>query len=477
MSIAIRVCVMYRYEADISCFAESELAKEKEKSGKSIQKMVVKDGFAVDPESGLEDKAHIYKEGKLVYNAILNKVDLLQNKNSYYKIQLLQHDNKQGKFWVFRSWGRIGTDRGSTTLHEFRSIEEAKKEFCDVYFDKTENDFSSSSFVKQAHLYYPIEVDYGVKQEEALVPLNSKLPKPVQDLICLIFDVEQMKQAMMEFELDLEKMPLGKLSKNQILNAYSVLKDLSSLIESKSVKPNQVLEASTKFYTLLPHDFGEQKPPLIDNEELLKTKLEMLDSLLEIETAYEIITDTRKDSDVDPVDQHYEKLNTEITPLEKQSEEFETIEKYVKNTHAATHSYYTLEIEEVFKVSRKEEAARYKKDLHNKMLLWHGSRLTNFAGILSQGLRIAPPEAPVTGYMFGKGIYFADMVSKSANYCYHSMSKNTGLILLSEVALGDTYVNPNFIVYLKLLFLFVPANNFIAFYFYDLGGILKTQSM
>ena len=51
------------------------------------------------------------------------------------------------------------------------------------------------------------------------------------------------------------------------------------------------------------------------------------------------------------------------------------------------------------------------------MLLWHGSRSTNFAGtigfviflllsrsycavitgILSQGLRIAPPEAPVNG--------------------------------------------------------------------------------
>jgi poly [ADP-ribose] polymerase 2/3/4 len=26
------------------------------------------------------------------------------------------------------------------------------------------------------------------------------------------------------------------------------------------------------------------------------------------------------------------------------------------------------------------------------MLLWHGSRSTNFAGILKQGLRIAPPE-------------------------------------------------------------------------------------
>ncbi len=34
-----------------------------------------------------------------------------------------------------------------------------------------------------------------------------------------------------------------------------------------------------------------------------------------------------------------------------------------------------------------------------RMLLWHGSRLSNWVGILSQGLRVAPPEAPVTGYM------------------------------------------------------------------------------
>jgi poly [ADP-ribose] polymerase len=56
---------------------------------------------------------------------------------------------------------------------------------------------------------------------------------------------------------------------------------------------------------------------------------------------------------------------------------------------------------------------------------------------LFQGLRIAPPEAPVTGYMFGKGIYFADMVSKSANYCSTSRKNSTGLMLLCEVALGN----------------------------------------
>jgi hypothetical protein len=32
----------------------------------------------------------------------------------------------------------------------------------------------------------------------------------------------------------------------------------------------------------------------------------------------------------------------------------------------------------------------YLINLANKMLLWHGSRLTNYVGILSKGLKIAP---------------------------------------------------------------------------------------
>jgi poly [ADP-ribose] polymerase len=66
------------------------------------------------------------------------------------------------------------------------------------------------------------------------------------------------------------------------------------------------------------------------------------------------------------------------------------------------------------------------------MLLWHGSRISNFVGILSQGLRIAPPEAPVSGYLFGKGIYLADMAEKSIHYC-RSFGSDTALILLIEV--------------------------------------------
>ncbi|KAK1361496.1 hypothetical protein POM88_045970 [Heracleum sosnowskyi] len=72
------------------------------------------------------------------------------------------------------------------------------------------------------------------------------------------------------------------------------------------------------------------------------------------------------------------------------------VSKYMKNTHAKTHSNYTVDIVQILRVSREGEAERFKKfsGTKNRMLLWHASRLTNWTGILKQGLRIAPPEAP-----------------------------------------------------------------------------------
>jgi hypothetical protein len=90
----------------------------------------------------------------------------------------------------------------------------------------------------------------------------------------------------------------------------------------------------------------------------------------------------------------------------------------------------------IFKIQRRGEGERYEKfqSLENRRLLFHGSAMTNMLGILSQGIRIAPPEAPTTGYMFGKGAYFADLFKKSANYS-HSGHK-TRLMLICEVAFG-----------------------------------------
>ena len=66
------------------------------------------------------------------------------------------------------------------------------------------------------------------------------------------------------------------------------------------------------------------------------------------------------------------------------------------------HSMENVFFHQVFKVNRHGENERFQpfKELHNRRLLWHGSRNTNYAGILSQGLRIAPPEAPVVSFFW-----------------------------------------------------------------------------
>ena len=44
--------------------------------------------------------------------------------------------------------------------------------------------------------------------------------------------------------------------------------------------------------------------------------------------------------------------------MDKKCNEFEVIEKYVQNTHAATHNLFSLQLEEVFKIERKGENSR-----------------------------------------------------------------------------------------------------------------------
>lgn len=63
------------------------------KLSKSFVHFGFSDGTAVDPESGLEDVAHVYCEGKNKFFAILCNVDIAKDKNSYYKIQLLESDD------------------------------------------------------------------------------------------------------------------------------------------------------------------------------------------------------------------------------------------------------------------------------------------------------------------------------------------------------------------------------------------------
>jgi poly [ADP-ribose] polymerase len=86
--------------------------------------------------------------------------------------------------------------------------------------------------------------------DNANLNIKSKLPNPVQDLVKMIFNVETMKQALLSFEIDLTKMPLGKLSKNQLDKAYKVLTELQTLITNgTTTSKTPIIDASNRFYT------------------------------------------------------------------------------------------------------------------------------------------------------------------------------------------------------------------------------------
>lgn len=132
----------------------------------------------------------------------------------------------------------------------------------------------------------------------------------------------------------------------------------------------------------------------------------------------------------------YDKSKADIALIQKDSLEFNTFVDIIKNTHGPTHRDYALEVLEIFKVSRDDDIPTFNR-MENHRLLWHGSRWENISSILSKGLVLNPGNALRTGQMFGNGDYFADVVSKSANYCSARTSMNMGLILLCEVALGN----------------------------------------
>jgi len=59
----------------------------------------------------------------------------------------------------------------------------------------------------------------------------SQLPQPTQELMKLIFNHDMFQEAMQSFNIDTKKMPLGKISKNQIQRGYDVLEEIETVIK------------------------------------------------------------------------------------------------------------------------------------------------------------------------------------------------------------------------------------------------------
>jgi hypothetical protein len=140
---------------------------------------------------------------------------------------------RRRRWWLFTKQGRVGTEIGGTGAKEYPTRALAKAAFEAKYRNETKNEWAGllagEAFVKRPGGLFPVErlLDEGgggaAKLASVQASAQSKLDPRVQALMALIFDVQLMEDSMNELDIDLEKMPLGKLQKSQITSGYAVL--------------------------------------------------------------------------------------------------------------------------------------------------------------------------------------------------------------------------------------------------------------
>ena len=394
---------------------------------------------------------HVYQDvdnefnGKF-FSCTLNKSDLDKNNNKFYIIQLLEHDTTNNLV-LFTRWGRVGVPGN----HDIKDVDanSGPRLFMKKYKDKTIKHNYQEIFID-----YEAEVKQDSPKKDINIPSSKKkfkntLNPDVMELISLIYNKKMINDNLHEIGYDSQKMPLGKLSPVTLTTGLNILKQIESELKSKNPSKEQLKKYSSEFYTQIPHNFGFQKMYnfIIDTIEKVKEKIDMISALSDMKITLKILesvkdTEEYENEEEKQIHDYYNQLKCDIRSISPNEAIYSTLNKYLtatvdKNDSDGFGGYYSyrnrLSLVKAYELNRHGEVDKF-KNLGNKKLLWHGSRITNFVGILSQGLRIAPPEAPSSGYLYGKGVYFADMAQKSSMYCYPV--NNIALILLGEVSLG-----------------------------------------
>uniref|UniRef100_A0A915CY84 Poly [ADP-ribose] polymerase n=1 Tax=Ditylenchus dipsaci TaxID=166011 RepID=A0A915CY84_9BILA len=406
------------------------------------------EGAKVDPECPLHGKyTHVYTQDSHVFSVTLTLCDISSNINQFFIMQMIEGPGWHGtSYGLWTREGRIGFKGAVSLISCGKDEKKAADKFRQIFLEKTKNEFKNrKQFTRYVGSYGLIEVDFNTsaiqmpnQSMDSSSGTKCQLDFRVRQLLRMLTDEKELKNAVQELDFDTNASPLGKITKEQIQAGYEALNKILELIKSHNKTTSlslstKYIEEINNYYTIIPHAYGLRAPPLIVSKEQVNHEMRLLEVLRNKKTEKHVF------------DIRYEQLNCKITPVELSDPIYEIIIDYLKNSFSKSHYGDTLFITNLFEVDRQAERERFRADLGNRKLLWHGSRMTNWYNILREGLQIAPAGAQITGHAHGVGIYFADMSSKSYSYCYRGPTdtattktsiRDFSLLCLAEVALG-----------------------------------------
>lgn len=378
-----------------------------------------------------------------IYSKVLSQSNMAANMNKFYILQMLEHKDSKDVYVFFR-WGRQGA-KGTDCLIPFgKNTGASIAEFEAKFQEKAEE-----GNYEELEIVFDDELSPEEQEQQMIDSFQAcSLPRATAQLIKDLFSLKNIETQIQEIGFDAKKMPLGKLSTSNLKMGFNLLKMISKELENEHPSKDKIESFCSKFFTFIPHDVGfkKMKDFTINTKEAVEKKLEFLTSLSQMKIAKDMIDQENKaETKGNTIETLYQGLKNKIEPLDPNNSEYKEVLAYLESTQG-TNSQMKIEVTDIYRITREGEETKFKKSLGNRKLLWHCARLSNYAGILSQGLKVAPPEAPAAGFSFGKGIYFSDMSSQGAKFCKAEFTDHTGLLLLCEVALGNsrTYKAPDY---------------------------------
>ncbi|EAL62878.2 ankyrin repeat-containing protein [Dictyostelium discoideum AX4] len=350
----------------------------------------------------------------------------ISSNNKYYHLEL-QKDS-QGIHRVYTSYGR--TD-GPKTL-EVRyvdNLEDGIDLYSSIYNEKTSD--------KKG--YKPVKLDSSSVSSststESLITADSQLEPLIKTLVENLY-VEATTQLTNSFSVTITERgietPLGVLSMEQVENGELVLKKINTYLNGTTNPSSVELEKlSSEFFTIIPHKLGRGSDVVskntIRNLDQLNTKFELLQLMKDLLVVK--VSGTGKHA----LDMKYRALKTNLSPLGKYSYDYSVVKNLLKGVEGINDL-------NIYQIQKEGDVESHSLQSPSK-LLFHGSRASNFVGILSRGLLL--PKVIVNngggrtdfGYL-GAGIYFGDGFDTALKYAHPSLSNGKRYALVSKVGLG-----------------------------------------
>ncbi|ONK76299.1 uncharacterized protein A4U43_C03F26150 [Asparagus officinalis] len=316
----------------------------------------------VHTDSKLVDQGGvIFEKDGIIYNCAFFICDQGRGLNEYCITQLIMVP--KNKLRLFYKKGRVGDGpRAEERVEEFPDTDDAIREFVQLFEELIGNEFEprerEKKFEKRSLKFYP-KIWYSFKYS-------------VDD-----FSPEVYRYVLMEIGMDSPDLPVGMVSDLHLKRCEELLLQFRDCLKTNPEsddKGNMMrLDFSNRCFTLM----HSSRPFTIrDFEELADHAATAFEIVRVITVASWLIGDMTYTTLDDPLSDRYKKLGCFVTPLDKESDDYSMVVKYLEKTYEPVNLgdvSYGATVENIFAVETNEGPSYDDvKKLPNKVFIWCG---------------------------------------------------------------------------------------------------------